>query len=195
MRAAIIALMLMFGSQAGAECGNLCKSSWWDTATTGGVQAELDSGADVNGGPSPDAEALAFEDKFKKLFWGSAYDETGKTPLHYAATVGTPQSIQLLLTAGANITARNYGGHTPLHSAAQSGTPENIQALLAAGSDVTARGKTGDTPLHKAAAFSGPFNEEALLVAKADRTANGLANIQVLRKRCFICQSSTGVTV
>ena len=47
MRAAIIAMMLMFGSQAGAGCGNLCDAHWWFTATEADVQAELDGGADV----------------------------------------------------------------------------------------------------------------------------------------------------
>ena len=39
--------MLMFGSQAGAECGKLCDHCWWKTATDADVQAELDAGADV----------------------------------------------------------------------------------------------------------------------------------------------------
>ena len=47
MRAALIALMLTFASQAGAECGNLCDYDWWKTATEADVQAELDGGADV----------------------------------------------------------------------------------------------------------------------------------------------------
>ena len=47
MRAALIALMLIFGSQVGAECGNLCEEDWWKTATEADVQAELDGGADV----------------------------------------------------------------------------------------------------------------------------------------------------
>ena len=45
MRAAVIALMLMIGSQAGAECGNLCDEEWWKTATEADVQAELDGSA------------------------------------------------------------------------------------------------------------------------------------------------------
>ena len=47
MRAAIIALLLTFASQAGAECGNLCRPNWWKTATEADVQAELDAGVDV----------------------------------------------------------------------------------------------------------------------------------------------------
>jgi hypothetical protein len=47
MRVALIALMLMFGSQAGAGCGNLCDWKWWETKTTADLQAELSGGADV----------------------------------------------------------------------------------------------------------------------------------------------------
>ena len=43
MRAAIIALMMMFGSPAGAECGNLCDWGWWETATEADVEFELGS--------------------------------------------------------------------------------------------------------------------------------------------------------
>ena len=44
MRAAIIALMMMFGSPAGAECGNLCDWGWWETATEADVEFGLGSG-------------------------------------------------------------------------------------------------------------------------------------------------------
>ena len=70
MRAAIIALMLMIGSQAGAGCGNLCDNSWWETATEADVQAELGSGADV-----------------------MARTEDGSTPLHFAPIFGTLANI------------------------------------------------------------------------------------------------------
>ena len=47
MRAAIIALLLTFASQAAAECGILCDRFWVKTATTADLQAELSGGADV----------------------------------------------------------------------------------------------------------------------------------------------------
>ena len=47
MRLAITALMLILGSQAAAECGNLCDHTWWQTATKATLRAELDGGADV----------------------------------------------------------------------------------------------------------------------------------------------------
>jgi hypothetical protein len=62
MRAALIALMLTFATQAGAECGKLCDYSWWRTVKNADVQAELSGGSDV-----------------------MARDKGGNTPLHKAA--------------------------------------------------------------------------------------------------------------
>ena len=90
MRVALIALMLMFGSQAGAECDNLCGKGWWKTATAAEVQVELDSGADV-----------------------AARTKYGSTPLHLAAGHGSPVTIQALLDAGADAKAKNEEGKTP----------------------------------------------------------------------------------
>ena len=42
MCALLIALTLMIGSQAGAECGKLCDRDWWKTATAADVQFKLD---------------------------------------------------------------------------------------------------------------------------------------------------------
>ena len=89
MRAALVAVMLMIGSQAGAECGNLCDRVWWRTATEVDVQAELDGGADV-----------------------MARNYIGWTPLHYAAWNGTPANIQALLDANADAKVKNEKGKT-----------------------------------------------------------------------------------
>ena len=74
MRLAIIALMLILGSQAAAECGNLCDHTWWQTATKATLRAELDAGADLK-----------------------ARNDSGATPLHVAAFIGTGEEIQTLL--------------------------------------------------------------------------------------------------
>ena len=96
MRAALLALMLSFATQAGAECGKLCDYDWWKTATVADVQTELDAGADI-----------------------MARDDRGQTPLHYAAMWGTPANNQLLLAAGADVMARDKDGNTPLHFASE----------------------------------------------------------------------------
>ena len=90
MRALLVALLLMFGSQAGAECGNLCDWGWWETATEAYVQAELDGGADV-----------------------MVRDMYGQTPLHSAARHGSPANIRALIAAGADAKTKNKEGKTP----------------------------------------------------------------------------------
>ena len=65
---------------------------------------------------------------------------------HLAAENATPESIQALLKAGADVRARNEDGLTPLHDAAEYGTPESIQVLLKAGADAKAKSQHGITP-------------------------------------------------
>ena len=103
MRLFIVSLLMIFGTQAWAECDKFCVENWWKTATTSDVKAELNVGADV-----------------------TARGEIGSTPLHLAAAHGTPKDIQALLKAGADVMARNEYGWTPLHLAAGYGTPESI---------------------------------------------------------------------
>ena len=76
MRAALIALILMFGSQAGAGCGDLCDEGWLKTASDAELQALLAAGADV-----------------------MARTEEGYTPLHKAAIHGAPVKIKALLVS------------------------------------------------------------------------------------------------
>ncbi|MDB2423806.1 hypothetical protein N9X05_17905 [Paracoccaceae bacterium] len=96
MRASIIALMLMFGSQAGAECGNLCDEEWWSTAAEAELQDVLDGGADV-----------------------MARGGLGDTPLHDAVEcfrgllICDVGRVQVLLHAGADAKAKNKEGKTP----------------------------------------------------------------------------------
>jgi ankyrin repeat protein len=150
MRLFIAALLMTLGTQAWAECGNLCNDEWWKTATTADLKAELDAGADV-----------------------MARSKAGGTPLHSAAFFGTPESIQALLKSGADVMARSKAGVTPLYSAAVSRTPENIQVLLKAGADVMARNEDGWTPLHLAAGYGEKAGViEALLEAGADPKRN-----------------------
>ena len=151
MRLFIAALLVMLGTQAWAECGDLCKKRFWlEKATTSDVKAKLEAGADV-----------------------MARDAYDQTPLHFAAEYGEESGvIESLLEAGADVMAKDEEGYTPLHAAAGSDTPENIQALIEAGADVMARNMYGDTPLHFAAEDgqeSGLI--ESLLEAGADPKA------------------------
>lgn len=61
-------------------------------------------------------------------------DESGRTPLHYAAGVGVV-AIQMLLAKGAAVNAQDDAGTTPLHVAVDRGSGTAVEALLRAGAD------------------------------------------------------------
>jgi len=64
-------------------------------------------------------------------------NKTGWTPLHYAATNGHLEVINLLLEENAYIDAASPNGSTPLMMAARYGTPEAVKLLLEAGADAS----------------------------------------------------------
>lgn len=82
-------------AQAG-ECGRLCDTEFWKSATPPPVATLLAAGMDVK-----------------------ARTAVGMTPLHWAA-VGSnenPAVVKVLLDAGADVKARTVNGGTPLHRA------------------------------------------------------------------------------
>lgn len=74
---------------------------------------------------------------------GADVNKTGWTPLHYAATGGHLQIMNLLLENHAYIDAESPNGTTPLMMAAHYGTPEAVKLLLEAGADPTLRNQLG----------------------------------------------------
>src|SRR5690348_16925317 len=77
----------------------------------------------------------------------------GETPLHYAATFGSVESVRILLDHGADPNARNRAGATPLVSAAYD--LEKTRLLVEKGADVNAHAANGITPLMVAASVHG----------------------------------------
>ena len=97
----------------------------------------------------------------------------GMSALHHAAERGDAEMTEMLVYAGANVSAMTrIGQYTPLHLASQAGSAAVVQALLKAGADVTARTTTtGVTPLHLAAATGNADVVKLLLDAGADANA------------------------
>jgi ankyrin repeat protein len=77
----------------------------------------------------------------------------GETPLHYAATFGSAESVRLLLDRGADPNARTRAGATPLVSAAYDLAKTRL--LVEKGADVNAHAGNGITPLMVAASVHG----------------------------------------
>ena len=81
-----------------------------------------------------------------------ARDESGWTPLHFAAALNDPGISGLLLEHGADVLARDENDWTPLHWAAYANTnPSVISVLNSLNADVGARDANDWTPLHWAA--------------------------------------------
>jgi len=95
-----------------------------------------------------------FLDQIKRYLYG------GDTALHIAAAAYRTEIVRMLLTAGADVRARNRRGQEPSHAAAN-GSPGSerwnplsqaatIVALIEAGADPNAFDMSGVSPLHKA---------------------------------------------
>ena len=85
--------------------------------------------------------------------------ELGRTVLHYllAGSSGSEEALQLLISYGANVNAKDRNGNTPMHKV---GTWPNsgaaIRLLAANGADINAKDRWGDSPLDHAARQSYP---------------------------------------
>jgi ankyrin repeat protein len=94
----------------------------------------------------------------------------GDYPLNVAAVFGPPETVVVLLEAGADIERPNRDGQRPLHSATISGHAEIVALLIQKGAAVNAKDRKGRSPLVSLAA-SGVKNIEIakmLLAAGAD---------------------------
>jgi ankyrin repeat protein/HEAT repeat protein len=103
-------------------------------------------------------------------------DGNGGTPLYYAALYQKPETVSLLLAAGANPDAKGPSNGNLLHWAAQQGNNDLARALLDHGASVNAKDRYGRTPLYYAALYSKPETAALLLAAGADPDAKGPSN-------------------
>jgi ankyrin repeat domain-containing protein 50 len=75
-------------------------------------------------------------------------DDTGITPLMYAAKAGHVAPIQLLIEAKANIDIQDNNGNAPLHWAAADGQEEAVQLLILRGAKLNVIDAAGKSTLH-----------------------------------------------
>ena len=78
----------------------------------------------------------------------SSRDDSGSTPLHWAAQTDHKDVAQLLLASGADVNARDNSGETPLHRAVLH--KDMVELLLASKADIDAKECDGWTPLRVA---------------------------------------------
>ncbi|MBY0497682.1 MAG: ankyrin repeat domain-containing protein [Cyanobacteria bacterium] len=134
-------------------------------------------GAAQSTSPLADAAMKGDKDAVKQLLKDGADigvpQGDGMTALHWAAERGDAELAQLLIVAGANVSAvTRIGLYTPLHLAAKSASPAVARAIIEAGADVNARANpSGATPIHLAALSGSAEVINLLADAKADVNA------------------------
>ncbi len=97
----------------------------------------------------------------------SAQDTAGSTLLHHAAGFGSVDTMKLLLSLGADASAKNKRKSTPLFWAIHD--PAKVKLLLDAGVDVNDRNVDGRTALYQAVSLGNPNGLVKMLL---DRGAN-----------------------
>ncbi len=104
----------------------------------------------------------------KLITRGADVNKTGWAPLHYAATSGHVEIMELLLENHAYIDAESPNGTTPLMMAALYGSPASVKLLLDSGADAALRNQLGMTAID----FANKANrrDSAELIAAARRS-------------------------
>ena len=103
-----------------------------------------------------------------------AYSHDGWTPLHLAAYLGYPSTVDALIARGADVTARsrNDFDNEPLHTVMAGAQVRTVaETLIARGATVNARQHGGYTALHEAAGNGNLDLTELLLTHGADVNA------------------------
>lgn len=98
---------------------------------------------------------------------GADVNKPGWAPLHYAATSGHLEIMQLLLDNFAYIDAASPNGTTPLMMAAHYGTADAVKLLLEAGADPRLKNQQGLTAIDFA--YSANRADVAAMIAQAVR--------------------------
>ncbi len=149
----LVAMTVLLSWRAFAQLpsGGVDFSSWSNVATSAARNHTDDVRAQLIAGKTPDIT-----------------DDTGQTPLGYAASFGNVEMAQILIKYSAPVDRRDQFGDTPLHWAAQRGSVEIVQLLLDAKATVDAQNKQGVTPLMMAASRGQAAAVRLLLKRGAD---------------------------
>ena len=98
----------------------------------------------------------------------NAKNDTGRTPLYYAASHDV---AKLLIERGADVNAKTNNGWAPLHTAAWRDDHDVAKVLIERGADVNAKNNDTDTPLFTAARYNAHDVAKLLIDRGADMNA------------------------
>ncbi|CAG2220164.1 unnamed protein product [Mytilus edulis] len=81
---------------------------------------------------------VLFEEYYNTSHWYTT-DDKGGSPLHQATNQEEQNIVEVLVSLGANMSARNNEGNTPLHQAVGNGQLTMVKALTCLGADITVK--------------------------------------------------------
>ena len=87
------------------------------------------------------------------------------TPLHWAAGAGKANTMEVLISLGADVDALSNSDATPLHQAVLRNRPAAVKLLIRSNADLNSQNKSGHTPLDYAKANG--WTELATLLQEA----------------------------
>ena len=117
------------------------------------------------------AEIKAMPSKARSAVLNAKDSELGRTALHYAAKLGSHETIEQLAGAGCDVDMLTKTKHTPLRSAAAQGHTDAVAALVSARAKVNIPDVKGVNPLHAAASIGNMDVVAALLLGQDSKQA------------------------
>ncbi|KAF5378989.1 hypothetical protein D9757_009119 [Collybiopsis confluens] len=106
----------------------------------------------------------------------NAVDADERTPLHWAASSGSLETLRYLLDQKAEVDKVDGSGWSALHIAVSAGNDDIVEELVGSGADVNKKNSKGISPLHYAASKSRIDIGKLLISRGADINAKDKAN-------------------
>ncbi|KAL0210623.1 hypothetical protein RCL1_005059 [Eukaryota sp. TZLM3-RCL] len=108
-------------------------------------------------------------------------DQKGRSPLHFACTIGNLPLVEFLLTLGVSFDAKQQdSGHRPLHLSSRFGHADICSILLQVGVDPDASDSQGWTALHHAVANNHLKTARVLIEGGANLCVQSESGLSVL---------------
>lgn len=126
--------------QSGADVSAADRYNFSPSCTATGHKQTMAVDLLLNNGASYEAEVESLPDIHS--------ERPMLPPLHWAAMMGPPRTLQLLLENGSHIDSRSSKGETALYIAAKEGDLSVVQMQLNKNATVDAKNKLGMTPLY-----------------------------------------------
>ena len=118
-------------------------------------------------------------------------DKDGKTALQKAIEIGHADTVELLISLGANVNTKDINGCNNLQKAIEKGYTDIVKLLISSGADVNAKDNNRQTPLHQASLNNHTDIVKLLISSGADVNAKDNNGQTPLYREALMCHINT----